>query len=191
MTVAAEGDTPKGTLYSIQDTKDRGRAVYASDRIPTGTTVHVASKPYVSVIKEQFKKEVCAWCFKYHHGKTCPIKHSDGRTGVWFCSTDCLQNWTDGDYDGRLAEALTSLRTNAARKVSQLQICTNSNSRLLCPTRFRSTNPNLSLQPSPSGVKRRQRPPICHPGTKFWIYNPQFMTTKSILQRRSPRSSLS
>jgi len=117
MTLIPDETPSSKPLYSIRKTEDRGRAVYASQRIPAGTTVHVASEPFVSVIKEKFKKEVCAWCFKYQHGKNCPVKHSDTRTGVWFCCVDCLHEWEKADYDGKLAEVLVSLRSNGARKV--------------------------------------------------------------------------
>jgi uncharacterized protein len=106
-----------GSLYSIQKTKDRGRAAYASKLILAGTTVHVASQPFVSVIKEKFKKEVCAWCFKYEYGKNCTVKHSDSQSGLWFCSKECLRHWIDLDYDGKWAGAWAALRSNTARKV--------------------------------------------------------------------------
>jgi hypothetical protein len=116
MTIIHDETPSSQPVYSIRQTKDRGRAVYASQRISAGTTVHIASEPFVCVIKEKFKKEVCAWCFKYQHGKNCHVKHSETRTGVWFCSVDCLRQWTEADYDGRLAEVLACLRTNGARK---------------------------------------------------------------------------
>jgi len=112
-----EEDLVSGSLYSIEQTQDRGRAVYASRDIPAGTTVHIASQPFVSVIKEKFKKEVCAWCFKYHHGKNCSVKHSNPLAGVAFCSVECSDAWNGLDYDGKLVEAWASLRTNKARKV--------------------------------------------------------------------------
>ena len=117
MTLTEDKVPSTAPLYSIKNTEDRGRAVYASRCIPSGTTVHIASQPFVSVIKEQFKKEVCAWCFTYRHGKNCLIKHPDTRTGVNFCSVDCFQQWTLYDFDGKLASVLASLRTNTARKV--------------------------------------------------------------------------
>jgi hypothetical protein len=117
MTVTLEEVPLTGPFYSISKTEDRGRAVYACRRIPSGTTVHIACTPFVSVIKERFKKEVCAWCFTYQHGKNCAVKHPDTRTGVWFCSVECLKLWTQKDFDGKLTEALASLRTNTARKV--------------------------------------------------------------------------
>lgn len=112
-----EEDLVSGSLYSIQQTKDRGRAVYAVRDIPEGTTVHVARRPFVSVIKEKFKKEVCAWCFKYQYGKNCPVKHDNPLSGVAFCSEECLDEWNGCDYDGKLVEAWATLRTNKARKV--------------------------------------------------------------------------
>jgi len=117
MTVIEQQNPSLGSIYTIRNTEDRGRAVYASRWIPAGTTVHVALTPFVYIIKEKFKKEVCAWCFKYEHGKNCPVKQSEPHTGLCFCSAGCLQHWTKTDHDGKLAEALSSLRTNKARKV--------------------------------------------------------------------------
>jgi hypothetical protein len=112
-----EQDLVSGSLYSIQQTKDRGRAVYAARDIPETTTVHVAQQPFVSVIKEKFKKEVCAWCFKYEYGKNCAVKHRNPLSGVSFCSEECLDEWNGFDYDGKVVEAWASLRTSKARKV--------------------------------------------------------------------------
>jgi hypothetical protein len=112
-----EEDLASGSLYSVQQTQDRGRAVYASRDIPAGTTVHIASQPFVSVIKEKFKKEVCAWCFKYQYGKNCSVKHANPLAGISFCSVECSDAWNGFDYDGKLVEAWASLRTNKARKV--------------------------------------------------------------------------
>lgn len=116
-TAALRGDSLLGSISTVRHTEDRGRAVFASRRIPAGSTVHVVSLPYVCVIKENFRREACAWCFKYQHGKICPVTHPTPCTGVYFCSVDCLQCWTKADHDGQLAEALAALRTNKARKV--------------------------------------------------------------------------
>jgi len=125
-----KGNPQEGTLYSIQKTETRGRAVFASTDIPSGTTVHIVTRPYVCSVREQFKKEVCAWCFKYQHGKNCPVKHFESRVGVNFCSSECLQAWLRDDVDGKLANAWGSLRSNKARKVppSYMLVLTNSKS---------------------------------------------------------------
>lgn len=117
MTFTEDECPSTGSFYSIKKTEDRGRAVYACRFIPSGSTILIASEPFVSVIKEKFKREVCAWCFKYQHGKYCPVRHPETRTGVNFCSIGCLQDWTQRDLGGKLAEVLASLRTNGARKV--------------------------------------------------------------------------
>jgi hypothetical protein len=122
MTLEDHNDAVSECLYSIKQTESRGRAVFASKWIRAETTVHIASQPYVAVIKEEFKKETCAWCFKYQHGKASPIKHPDAQAGLWFCSVECSQAWTKNDYDGKLSEALSSLRTPTARKVRHLSL---------------------------------------------------------------------
>src|SRR5271155_3759041 len=105
MTLEDHDNDVSECLYSIKQTETRGRAVFASEWIAEDTTIHIASQPYAAVIKEEFKKETCAWCFKYQHGKTCPVKHPDTQAGLWFCSVECLQSWTKEDYDGKFAEA--------------------------------------------------------------------------------------
>ena len=116
MTQENHQNSSSDRLYSIKQTETRGRAVFASKRIPSGTTVYIASHPYITVIKEDFKKETCAWCFKYQYGNKCWVKHPDTSVGVWFCSVECLQKWRKDDYDGKLTEALSCLRTTKARK---------------------------------------------------------------------------
>ena len=117
MTLIEDEGLSSGSLYSIRKTENRGRAVFASQWLPAGRTVHVASHPFVSIVKETFRKEVCAWCFKYQYGKNCSVKHPETLSGVCFCSNDCLYYWIRADFDGKLATALASLRTNRARKV--------------------------------------------------------------------------
>ena len=104
-------------VYSIRQTEDRGRAVFASQHIPEGTTVLVVKTPIVSVIKKEFEKEVCAWCYRYQHGKTCKVKYPGANTGLRFCTEICLDHWKTADYDGKLAESLASLCTDKAKNV--------------------------------------------------------------------------
>jgi SET domain len=120
MTITDQENPQDEALYTIQTTKDRGRAVYATQLIPAATAIHVASKPFASVIKEDWKKEVCAWCFKYRHCKRNSVQHPDMRTGVSFCSKRCLQHWTEDDFDGRMEEVLVSMNTKDAQKALSL-----------------------------------------------------------------------
>jgi hypothetical protein len=104
-------------FYEIRQTEDRGRAVFARQDIPVDTTVHLATQPFVCVINDKFRKEVCAWCFTYRHGTKCPVKHSNTNTGLSFCSNCCLDKWVKKDFDCALTEAVACLRTRATRAV--------------------------------------------------------------------------
>jgi SET and MYND domain-containing protein len=104
-------------LYEIRQTEDRGRAVFAIQDIPVGTTVHLATHPFVCIIKDKFRKEVCAWCFTYRHGTRCPVKHSNTHAGLCFCSNCCLDKWVKKDFDSALTGAMASLRTTATKAV--------------------------------------------------------------------------
>ncbi|PFH48810.1 hypothetical protein AMATHDRAFT_64564 [Amanita thiersii Skay4041] len=57
--------------YTIYATSYGGRGAYAQSFIKAGTRVLCCPAPYASVISRKFRKEVCAWCFKYafEHGK--------------------------------------------------------------------------------------------------------------------------
>lgn len=60
-----------GQLCTIGTTPYGGRGVYAQMYIKAGTCVQHCPAPYAYVIARKFRKEVCAWCFKYafEHGK--------------------------------------------------------------------------------------------------------------------------
>ncbi|KAF8628307.1 hypothetical protein AX17_006010 [Amanita inopinata Kibby_2008] len=64
-------DAGVAPLYIIHTTPYGGRGAYAQTHITTGTCILHCPAPYAFVISRKFKKEVCAWCFKYafEHGK--------------------------------------------------------------------------------------------------------------------------
>lgn len=164
MTVTEEENPQIETLYYIQTTKDRGRAVYATQLIPAATAIHVASRPFVSVIKEEFKKEVCAWCFKYRHGKRNSVQHPDTRTGVSFCSKQCLQHWTEDDFDGRLEEVLVSMNTKNAQKA--LSIYAHADYTQLTSTPDGFPFDQAKLVASAIVARSREQPP---PDGRAWV----------------------
>ncbi len=60
-----------GQLCTVRPTPYGGRGVYAQAYIKAGTCIQQCPAPYAYVIARKFRKEVCAWCFKYafEHGK--------------------------------------------------------------------------------------------------------------------------
>ena len=120
MTIVKQQLSHERQFYSIQKTEHRGRAAFALKDIPAGITIYTALNPYIYNINECFKKEVCAWCFKYQDGKNWPLKHPNINVGLHFCSGECLQRWIDDDVDGKLAQVWTALRSNKAKKVDSL-----------------------------------------------------------------------
>ncbi|TFL00298.1 hypothetical protein BDV98DRAFT_594085 [Pterulicium gracile] len=58
----------KPSLLHISTNAHGVRGLFASQPIPKGTLVHTSSTPYVYMIYRAFRKEVCAFCFKYAWG---------------------------------------------------------------------------------------------------------------------------
>ena len=60
-----------GQLFTVRPTPYGGRGVYAQTHIKAGTCVQHCPAPFAYVIARKFRKEVCAWCFKYafEHGR--------------------------------------------------------------------------------------------------------------------------
>ncbi|KAF1347163.1 hypothetical protein BDV97DRAFT_300917 [Delphinella strobiligena] len=79
-------------FFSIKETPHSGRGVYASTPIAAGTllleTSHVAAK----CIYREYRKEVCAQCFKYDRGRSWKLKNPVA--GVVFCRQECHDEWT-------------------------------------------------------------------------------------------------
>ncbi|KAF8622301.1 hypothetical protein AX15_007112 [Amanita polypyramis BW_CC] len=59
-------------LYTIRKTPYGGRGAFAQTLIKAGTCIQRCPTPYAYVIARKFRKEVCAWCFKYafEHGRS-------------------------------------------------------------------------------------------------------------------------
>lgn len=60
-----------GQLCTVRPTPYGGRGVYAQTHIKAGACVQHCPIPFAYVIARKFRKEVCAWCFKYafEHGR--------------------------------------------------------------------------------------------------------------------------
>jgi SET and MYND domain-containing protein len=112
----------------LRTTSYGGRSLFALSPIPSSTLL-LSSKPFAHVIYRDFRKEVCAYCFKYafdsktSKGGVWKVRYS---ANVWFCSDDCRAKWVeeenvDGALDlveGCLERALTSLRKAAQKSGS-------------------------------------------------------------------------
>lgn len=96
-------------LLSVQQFEGAGFGVVAGKAIPAGTQViGVAPHPATYVIFRKFRKEVCAWCFRYEQAQTWKVKleddvDADERTpseqqhanagGMVFCGEACRADW--------------------------------------------------------------------------------------------------
>ncbi|KAF2479581.1 hypothetical protein BDY17DRAFT_304226 [Neohortaea acidophila] len=78
-------------LVHVQEIANAGRGVLAKQPIPTGTLLLESDGPAAHVVHWQYRKEVCAQCFRYNLGRTLPVKHAS--TGKVFCSPECQSAW--------------------------------------------------------------------------------------------------
>lgn len=91
-----------GDVYYIQDRPGRGKGCFATRAIAVFPThILTAEAPLAHVVFRKYKKEVCAWCFKYDRGKTWPLSYACSHPIspkqevkiAWFCSTTCNTGW--------------------------------------------------------------------------------------------------
>ncbi|KAK9457849.1 hypothetical protein V1511DRAFT_491030 [Dipodascopsis uninucleata] len=98
--------------FRIAPTPYGGRGCYATEQIPARKLIHVAVTPFTSVIIRDFKKEVCAYCFKYDLGRTWKFK-SEG--GLWFCTEECQSKWhSEEDPSGEIIEVFQDIDKTVA-----------------------------------------------------------------------------
>ncbi|CAN6599585.1 potential protein lysine methyltransferase Set6p [Trichomonascus vanleenenianus] len=105
-------------LFEIKETPFGGRGVYSTAPIAKGTPLMTCGTPFASVVFKPFKKEVCAFCYRYEINRTWKIrldhpptstKKDRQRTyaGVVFCSPECRESWSlHYDSDGLLSHSL-------------------------------------------------------------------------------------
>jgi hypothetical protein len=90
-------------FYSIKQTRDAGRCLVATRAIPKNTTILKCSPPLFSIILREYRREVCAHCFKYDRGRNLPTRMPS--TGKSFCSEECKSSWEE-QSNANLADGL-------------------------------------------------------------------------------------
>ncbi|KZT25947.1 SET domain-containing protein, partial [Neolentinus lepideus HHB14362 ss-1] len=120
--------TSMSTLYEIRPTSYGGRGAFAISSIPAGTVVHSSPSPFAHVVYRVFRKEVCAWCWRYAWDDAgrgnWPVKINDAgkgkerdkaRGGLWFCSESCKEEWTKDDEDAFAVGVYETIDREAAK----------------------------------------------------------------------------
>ncbi|EKM50383.1 uncharacterized protein PHACADRAFT_152310 [Phanerochaete carnosa HHB-10118-sp] len=73
-----------------------GRSYRAACDIPKGTCVLDVSTPYADMLYKNFRKEVCAECWRYELGRTDFLTCRDFvEAGLWFCDGRCRDIWLE------------------------------------------------------------------------------------------------
>lgn len=115
-------------LFDVKEAKGAGYGVFATQDIPSQTELLVSSSPSAYAIYRTFRKEVCAWCFKYERGRNWKVKlttpaRDDGDRpavalnggGMVFCSDDCRNAWYN-EYGDVALEAYNALESYIQRQ---------------------------------------------------------------------------
>lgn len=120
-------------LFDVKEAKGAGYGVFSTHDIPSQTELLISSSPSACVIYRTFRKEVCAWCFKYERGRNWKVKltitaREDGDRppaasnggGMVFCCEDCRNAWYNeyGDVALEAYDALESYIQRQGRKES-------------------------------------------------------------------------
>lgn len=82
---------PSTQYFEICDTPTAGRAVFARQDIPEGTLLWRSDDLTLSVLLREYRREVCAQCFSYDHGRDLSMR--DPSVGFAFCSDECRVEW--------------------------------------------------------------------------------------------------
>ncbi|KAI5123491.1 hypothetical protein M0805_008860 [Coniferiporia weirii] len=88
---ALSADAP---LLSLRCSPHSGYGVFAAQHIPAGTELLASPSPAVYVVYNAFRKEVCAWCFRYDNGRNWKCRFDAGG-GMVFCCDECKVQWRD------------------------------------------------------------------------------------------------
>jgi hypothetical protein len=82
---------PYSDLLEVKSTVYGGLGVYSRGAIKQGTPLLQTDFIPSHVILKQYRREVCAQCFRYERGRN--LKLRDTTTGFSFCSQSCQQVW--------------------------------------------------------------------------------------------------
>lgn len=129
---------------ALKHLEGSGYGVFASKPIPEGTTLLSCTGPDVHVVYRVFRREVCAWCFRYERGRNWRVrlvteqthdqeslkennraskealgdtgKGGSYTTGLVFCCNECMEYWS-AEY-GRIGlEAYASVEEHLRRQM--------------------------------------------------------------------------
>lgn len=84
--------------FSIRSSPETGRYLVATRDLPKGTTILTTGPPVLGVVMREYRKETCAFCFRYDRGRNLPVRPVE--TGKAFCNEHCLNAWKDDIESG-------------------------------------------------------------------------------------------
>ncbi|KAF2093534.1 SET domain-containing protein, partial [Rhizodiscina lignyota] len=94
----------------IRTTAHAGRSLIATRPIPRDTAILRTAPPLLAVVMREYRKEVCAHCFRYDRGRNLAVRSTS--TGKSFCSEECRGLWeeeVEAELGGDLGEGANGL----------------------------------------------------------------------------------
>jgi SET and MYND domain-containing protein len=82
---------PVSDLFKVEEIPGAGRGVVATQAIPSGTVVYESGPPAFHIIFSAYRKETCAFCWKWDRGRTLPVRKN--KLMKVFCSDACCESW--------------------------------------------------------------------------------------------------
>jgi len=123
--------------FTLLQTPQGGRSLFASRSIPAGTLIHVSHGPFANVVFREFRKEVCAWCFAYDGWKGLHCKAGGGER---FCGEGCRDLWLqDGKRGDGIRDKVLKAMDTAARRMRKLK-------------RPPAASPDVEVDPRPAEI---------------------------------------
>ncbi len=85
---------PHNHVFELRDTPYAGRGIFARTDLTAGTHVLTTTSllsPLAHVIQRHYRREVCAYCFRYDRGMDWKIRLP--LTALSFCTQECVEDW--------------------------------------------------------------------------------------------------
>ncbi len=95
--LSSSSSTP---MFQVRSTPHAGRAVFATQPIPSGTSLLISQDLAFAVTYREYTKEVCHFCYAYDRGKHWGVRLPDA--GLAWCSEECKLSWLEV-YGGQVA----------------------------------------------------------------------------------------
>jgi SET and MYND domain-containing protein len=111
---------PTSSLFEVRQTQHAGRAVFATQDIPAGTSLLRSSDVAVTILYREYLREVCFECFAYDRGRQWGVR--DNGAGLAWCSETCKAVWLERNGGALGIEAHKAVEDVIKRKTRREEV---------------------------------------------------------------------